>query len=133
MSYEILFTDEHREKVKDKWNESVLESLEQRLEKKQSELELVDRRNQAGNRFYNLFGYGGVTVAEARFRSDRRKYRAILFLVDGPDVFVFYRVIEKEDRYESSKQRKVLDDIEGDPEKFKDYAKTEVVENMDLF
>lgn len=131
MGYEILFADEHREQVRNRFNDSVLENLEKRLEKKQGELDLVDRRDQAGNRFYNIFTHSDVTIAEARFRADRRRYRGILILVDRADAFVFLRVIEKEDRYESSKQRMVLDAIGKNPEEIKDYARDVVVEEMD--
>jgi len=135
VSFEILFTDEHREEVRDNHGEEVLERLEKRLDKKQSELEWSDRRDQAGNRFYNLFTHSDVTVAEAAFQAERRDYRGILILVDTQEggVFVFLRVIEKEDRYESSEQRMVLDAIGRSPAEIMDYAKTEMVENMDRF
>ena len=131
MSYEILFTDEHRDQVRNRFDETVLDSLEEKLEKKQDELDLVDRRDQAGNRFYNLFGHGGVTIAEARFRAARKKYRGILVLVPRADAFVFYRVVEKEDSYESSKQRKAIGAIEENPGEVKDYARDVVVQEMD--
>jgi hypothetical protein len=135
VSYEILFTDEHREDVVSDFDEEVLDGLETRLEKKQKELDLVSRRDQAGNRFYNLFTHSDVTIAEAAFNAKRRDYRGILILVDTEDggVFVFLRVIEKEDRYESSEQRRVLDGIGQSPAEIMDYAKTEMVENMDRF
>jgi len=130
-----LFTDDHQEEVKDNHGETVLERLEKRLEKKQSELEWVDRRDQAGSRFYNLFTHSDVTIAEAAFQAERRNYRGILILVDTEEggVFVFLQVIEKEDRYESSEQRMVLDAIGRNPDEIIDYAKTEIVENMDRF
>ena len=135
MSYEILFTDEHRDEVRDNHGEKVLERLSKRLKKKQEELDLVSRRDQAGSRFYNLFTHSNVTVAEAAFQAERRDYRGILILVDTErgGVFVFFRVIEKEDRYESSEQRMVLDAIGESPAEIMDYAKTEMVENMDRF
>ena len=131
-----MFTDEHREEVRDNHGEKVLERLEKRLDKKQGELEWVDRRDQAGSRFYNLFTHSDVTVAEAAFQAERRDYRGILILVDTEGqggVFVFLCVIEKEDRYESSEQRMVLDAIGRKPAEAMDYAKTEMVENMDRF
>lgn len=131
MSYEILFTDEHREEVVSDFDEEVLDGLETRLEKKQKELDLVSRRDQAGSRFYNLFTHSNVTIAEAAFNAKRRDYRGILILVDGPDVFVFLRVIEKEDRYESSEQRMVLDAIGRNPGEIMDYARDVVLEEMD--
>lgn len=135
MGYEILFTDEHREEVISDFDEEVLDGLETRLEKKRSELEWVDRRDQAGSRFYNLFTHSDVTIAEAAFNAKRRDYRGILILVDTEDggVFVFLQVIEKEDRYESSEQRRVLDAIGRSAAEIMDYAKTEMVENMDRF
>jgi len=76
-----------------------------------------------------------VTIAEAAFQAERRNYRGILILVDTEEggVFVFLQVIEKEDRYESSEQRMVLDAIGRNPDEIIDYAKTEIVENMDRF
>jgi len=46
-----LFTDDHQEEVKDNHGETVLERLEKRLEKKQSELEglIVVIRQEAGS------------------------------------------------------------------------------------
>jgi len=66
-----------------------------------------------------------VTIAEAAFQAERRNYRGILILVDTEEggVFVFLQVIEKEDRYESSEQRMVLDAIGRNPDEIIDYAK----------
>lgn len=109
----------------------VLESLEDRLEKKQKQLELIDHQNQLGKRFHQFLGYQGVKLAEVSFQARRNQYRAILIFVGEADALAFYKVIEKEDRYISSKQRMILDAIEKNPRKLKKYARDVVVDEMD--
>jgi len=132
VSYEILFTEEHREQVVRYHGEKVADRLEERLEKKQKELELISEPNQLGRRFHNFFGYDGVKIAEPSFKAHRNQYRGILILVENADALVFYKVIQKEERYESSEQFRTVQSIEKNPQKVMKYAKDVVLEEMDL-
>jgi len=132
VSYEILFTEEHREQVVHNHGEEVANQLEERLEKKQKELELISEPNQLGRRFYNYFGYDGVKIAEPSFKAHRNQYRGILILVENADALVFYKVIQKKERYESSEQFRTVQSIEKNPRKVMKYAKDVVLEEMDL-
>ncbi|MCU4753430.1 hypothetical protein OB919_15810 [Halobacteria archaeon AArc-curdl1] len=134
MSYEILFTEEHREQVVRYHSEEVADQLEKRLETKQRQLELISEQNQLGQRFHNFFGYKGIHVAEASFKAHRNQYRALLILVGSfeDNYLVFYKVVEKEDRYESSQQWKTWRSVVENPSQIKKKAKDWVLEEMDL-
>jgi hypothetical protein len=134
VSYEILFTEEHHEQILDNFDNSVLESLKERLDKKQELLNQVDRRDQACKRFHKVFtaGGSGVPIAEMRFRANgNKKYRGVFVLVDRAESFVFVQVVEKENSYQRSKQEELVEAIGKNPKEVMDYARDVVVQEMD--
>lgn len=57
----------------------------------------------------------GYRFPEMYFTANHTDYRAVLVWVEDPGVFIVYRVVKKEDHYQTSEQHKVLDQLYKHP------------------
>lgn len=110
MSFDFVLTDEHREKTVKKHSEEVAESLEEKVERRQSELDMcgsvpvqrLDRRLQ------RTIGHNGQHFAEVRFQAHNRPYRALFVVLEDREKLVYLTVVGKEDRFNSSRQKELI-------------------------
>lgn len=111
--YEIIFTEGQYEKVEDRHSEEVAEKLLDKLESKQEEVKWIQNFNKLNPRFQSFFGCNGAHFAEPGFEAENREYRAIMIVDRRTNCIVFYRAVKKEDHYNSSKQKKIIENLEN--------------------
>lgn len=126
--FSIVFTEQQFQEVVDRHNRDVAETVLEKLEKKQEELDWIESPNKLRKRFQNFFGENGVQFAEPAFEANNSDYRAILILAGQANSLVFHRAVRKEDYYNSSKQKQIIENLEFNPNHYQKKSLDKILE-----
>lgn len=110
--FEMLFTEEHEQRVLKYHDEAVLEALKKKLEKKRDQVRWKKNKHGLRPRFHKIVA--GDQFAEMSFKAKRRQYRAVFIILERVKALVFVRAVKKQDKgaYTHSPQHKLLDTLE---------------------
>lgn len=126
MSITIRFTEQDKQRVRDRHGDAVADRLIKLVDQKNETLQWKSTVEQCRPRFYSILHKHGEYFAEMFFNAGHKEYRAILAYVPDYETFSFRRVIEKEDHYQSSRQHEVLEQIHQHPHQLIEQARCEI-------
>lgn len=115
-------------RVKD-LDDTVYSDLLDKVDKKNRELEWIKKFPKLPNRFHNFFGENDFHIAELSFESRHRRFRALCIVLPDCRKLVFWAVVQKEDGYESSDQKRMIKSLLDDGHRVKRKAR-ELTENL---
>lgn len=129
MGYEICLTETDRDRLVSNHSERIAEALEDKIRKKNEELQWVENFKQLTGRFYNFFGSKGQHIAEINFTSGSKQYRGIFLAVPEAKKVIFCSVVPKgQDNYLGSDQDEVIRALQSNPKKVQQKAKDKILE-----
>lgn len=107
----ITVTRENRQKIKSKFGDRVLQNLMDEIRKKNNTLEWKSGVKECFPRFRLAKESNGEYFVELGFNANGKAYRAILGWLESSSEFRVLTVIEKEEHYQTSRQKEVFDQI----------------------
>ena len=124
MSFEFVFSSDHREQVVDKHSEEVAEALEEKVERRQRELDMIGDMpvHRLDRRLQRIIGHNGQHFAEVRFEAHNRPYRGFFVVLGDKAKLVYLTVVGKEDRFNGSRQKDLIFSLFDQVHEARDYA-----------
>ncbi|MFU1780256.1 hypothetical protein ACM16X_02620 [Haloarcula japonica] len=129
--FDMVFTEEHEDQVRNKHGEQVLKSLKKKLDRKRREVSWKKNKHELRRRLHKIVA--GDDFAEMSFKAKRRQYRAVFVILEDEQVLVFVSAVEKQDEsaYEHSPQHDLLDGLEKNRKDWRDYGRRILEEQRD--
>jgi hypothetical protein len=107
----ITITRKDRQSIKNKFGGRVLESLMDEVRKKNNTLEWKSGVQECFPRFRAVTESNGEYFVEFGFDACERSYRAILAWLESSSEFRVLTVVEKEEHYQTSRQKEIFEQI----------------------
>ena len=127
--YSFLLTDDHRAEIRDEFDQRVLNSLDEKIEKKEKQFELIKRKEQLTNCFWGCIGDGGRNFPYMKLTDADTSYRIYFCLIDSVEQLVFLKMMRKRgNQHRHDMAKKFLQQIKRNPEQVVDHAKDIVLE-----
>jgi len=127
MSIQIQFTDDDKQRIADRHDQTVGDRLETAIESKNETLQWKNNIEGCRKRFYNIIEKDCQFFPEMFFTAHSADYRALLAWIPDEQKFIVLTAVIKEDHYQSSKQHAVLEQIYKHPKQVIMQAKRELM------
>lgn len=130
LGYSFLLTDDHRAEIRDEFGEKVLDSLDDKLEKKEKQFELVKRKEKLTSCFWGCVGgRGNQNFPYLKLTAADTSYRVYFCLIDSVEKLVFLNMVQKRGNEHRHKMaNKFLEQIKRNPRQVVGHAKKILLE-----
>ena len=129
MTLKIQLTAGEKERIVKQHGNEVAERLEGKIESKNETLQWKRNIESCSQRFHNMIERHGEYFPEIYFTANSSDYRAILCWVEERETFVVLSVVRKEEYYQTSTQKKILNTIENHPRQVVDQARKQITQD----
>ena len=109
---QLQIPDKQATDIRAEHGSEVLESLHAEVQKKNQTLQWKSSVKECFPRFRAVQEYANDFFVEIGFDAKDRPHRAIFGWLEERDMFVLLTVFEKEERYQSSKQHKIFNQLQ---------------------
>ena len=129
MTYSFLLTDDHRVEIRDEFDQKVLKRLDEKMEKKEKQFELIKRKEQLTNCFWGCIGEGAQNFPYLKLTNANTSYRVYFCLIDSVEQLVFLKMMRKRgNQHRHDRAKKFLEQIKRNPKRVVDHAKDILLE-----